>query len=648
VLQSDTEEVILDFPELNYSYVNKLPVEDIASFGQEEYGRFFYEYGRALFANLIVAITRLDWYAAGTGYGEDLNFVSEYYHEMLSLNNKVLQVLDAFCDTITLDREYPIFDLIRPSLEILHEKESISLSADTPDIRNTKIMALIYSALWFSITGYLLLFCERSDIDGISRFLASKTSETEAKTLIRSIADSSEDDEKKINICSLLFIFFHINRFYLISSGLTIQDPLLDIVGKISYSLVSLIKDEDDFIIIDSDLINGNSELGPSIAAFTEKYDILDDIIPFFEHAILRNDVANIFEFGREYIYMYKPLPTSDSEYKPIESFLEPCITKYIKKNTNIASYLHSDNIGIQKAFLYITNIINGIEKERNGVVCPGTILQLTLIASTFRLIEKSSNFSSASEDKRLLVEAGIDIIDVLIAVLYKFWFLSGKYFIQPSRPKYTRGSITDTMEELREEVLVIIEEYLEFVHYKDKSSDIKYLDIQHKRLNKMDYITSGDIVNDFFKIENISSYISESAKHGIYSFVYSAIAEGVNDKFTIESLAEAARYTTINSEILRKFYRYTEGVSKAYTRIPIIDALMSAYTAIKQHSYDKPDVVVITIYALLYDTISELIIKYSNGNYFDFTQATNLTKSYRLESIVSEFIHKPLKENTL
>jgi hypothetical protein len=203
-------------------------------------------------------------------------------------------------------------------------------------------------------------------------------------------------------------------------------------------------------------------------------------------------------------------------------------------------------------------------------------------------------------------------------------------------------------MEELREEVLVIIEEYLEFVHYRDKPSDIKYLDIQHRRLNKMDYISGHDIVNDFFKIEDTSAYISEAAKHGIYSFVYSAVAEGVNDTFTIENLAEAARYTQINSDILRKFYRYTEGVSKAYTKIPIIDALMSAYKTIKQHSYDKPDVVVITIYALLYDTISEYIIKYSNGNYFDFTQAVNLTKSYRLESIVSEFIHKPIKENTL
>ncbi|MDR2409343.1 MAG: hypothetical protein LBE13_14685 [Bacteroidales bacterium] len=643
VFHNSNEEVLFNFPELNYSYINKLPVENINSFGQEEYGKFFYEYGRVLFANLIVAITHLDWYAAiEKSNKEEFKFVSEYYHEIVSLNNKVNMVLDAFCDTIKLERKHPVFDFIRSSLEIMNAKEQNSLSSDALDIKNTKIMVFIYTALWFSITGYLLLFCERADIDGVSRFLASQASKAEANTLLRSIADSQEDDEKKINICSLLFIYFHINRYYLISSGLTIQDPLLDIVAKISYSLINLIKDEEDFIIIDNDLISGVSGLGPSIASFSERYDLLDDIVPFQEQAILKNDIANIWAFGKEYAYMYESLSTSDPDFTPLENYIEPCITKYIKKNSNIASYLHSDNINIEKAFLYITNIIIGVESDKAGVICPGTILQLTLIASTFRLIEKSSGFSTMTNERRILVEAGIDIIDMLIIVLYKLWFLSNKYFIQPKRPKYTKGSIGETLEELREEVLLILEEYFEFVHYRDKADNPKYGVIKYKRLIKMDKLTTGDIVNDFFNMANKDAYITESIKHGIYTIAYSALCNGINDEYTIEGLAEMASTTELEKDIINKFSKYSSEVVRQYTKIPLIDAMMSCYYTIKQHTYDEPNNIVIAIYALLYDSIEKQLEKNSTGNYFEFSQADNLTKSYRLESIIHEYIKKP------
>jgi hypothetical protein len=639
VFQNNTEELIFKFPQLNYSYVNKLPIEDISTFDQEEYGKFFYEYGRTLFANLIVAITRLDWYAVGKRANDEYRFVSEYYDSMLKLNDKVSNVLDSFCETLKIKRTYPAYNFLRSSIEIIRAKEENGFSTDFPDMKNTEILVHIYTAMWFSIVGYLLLFCNKTDIDGMQRFSSIQNSEIEVKTLIESIANSQEDDSKKINICSLLFTFYIVNRYYLATSGLTSVDPLLNIVAKISHGIYSLLEDEEDFIIIDNDLIEG-----VPIAKFTDKYDILDDIEYYQREIVLANDITNIWAFGKEYVFMHDVLPTDDPDYVPLENFIEPCLTKYIKINSRMASYTHSDNINIEKSFLYITNIINGIERDRIGAACPGTILHLTLIASVYRTIEKSSGYSNLPKEKKIIVSAGIDIIDTLIVVLYKLWFLSGKYFTQPKRPRYTKNIIGDTLEELRGEVLLILEEYFEFVHYRNNKDDPKYHNILHKRLLKMDNLSTKDIVNDFFKAADQGIYVTEAVKHGIYTIAYSALCNGIDENYTIEGLGDYSRRTEIAPSIIRKLSGYEKGVSKEYTKIPLIDAMMNAYEMIKQHIDEKPENAVITIYLLLYNVIEELLIKNSVGNYFEFNNAENLTTSYKVESIVSELIRKPLQ----
>jgi hypothetical protein len=646
VFRNDTEEVIFEFPPLNYEYANAIALEDIPSFGQEEFGKFFYEYGRVLFANLIVVLTHLDWHAVGKKAHNELRFVSEYYDELLKLNNKVEEILIAFEDMIQVKREFqePMYDLLYAAFDIIRLKQSNGLSNDTVDIKNNRILTLAYTATWFSIIGYLLLFCQKTDIDGLSRLSVAADDKSEAKVLIKSIADSQEDEENIINICSLIFSYFHINRFYLISSGLTIQDPLLELLAKFSVHLMDLIEDEDDLIIIDTDLIHGTTETGPSLAAFTDKYDPLADVGRFIETGIIKGDNTNIWSFGKDYIFMYKESNTEGSN--PVVNFIEPCMSKYIEKNASIGSYSNTDNIEIEKSFVYLKNIINGIEKDKIGIACPGTILQLTIIAATYRTIEKSSSFSRLHDKKKILIQVGIDIIDMLIVLLYQLWFLSGKFFIQPSRPHYSERSAVSTLELLREEIIVILEEYFEFVKYEKNTSDPLYREIMKQRLLRNDVISTQDIVNRFNPICDQSSYVSEAGKHGIYTIAYSALCNNINVPMTIAGLADWASNTPLDPAIIRQFSEYVEGTDFAYTDIPMIDSMFKAYPAALKHLDDKPQNFMIAVYALLFETIEQLLIKNSAGNYFDFNKAENLTTSYKVETIVSETIKKPLHVN--
>jgi hypothetical protein len=161
---------------------------------------------------------------------------------------------------------------------------------------------------------------------------------------------------------------------------------------------MSLIKSEDDLVIIDDDLITGNSEYGPNIASFTDKYDPLDDIASFSQYAILKNDNTNIWAFGKEYVNYYVEREGVDTNNIP--SLMEPALKKYISKYASVNSYLSYDNISIEKSFLYLKNIITGLESEMIGVACPGTILHLTIIASTYRTIREAKAFHRLDEKK--------------------------------------------------------------------------------------------------------------------------------------------------------------------------------------------------------------------------------------------------------
>jgi hypothetical protein len=639
--RNDTEEVLFEFPSLNYEYANKIAMEDIPSFTQEEYGKFFYEYGRVLFANLIVALTHLDWYAFGEKARSELRFVGEYYDELLKLDAKLEEVLNAFMDTIQVKRDTtnPYFDFAYTAFEILKVKQNNAMSLESRDIKNTHIMVMAYTAMWFTITGYLLLFCQKADIDGLSRL----TVESETDTLIKAIIDSQEDESKKINICSLIFAYFHVNRYYLITSGLTIEDPLLKLISIFSTHLMKLIKGEEDLAIIDSDLITDNSEDGVSIASFTERYDPLDDIGLFSRYGILRSDNTNIWGFGKEYISHYKEQNSVDAV--SLYTLIEPALIKYIDKNATISSYLSSDNIDIEKSFLFLKNLFNGVDKERIGVACPGTILQLTIIGATYRTIEKSNGFSHLQKEKQLLVQVGIDIVDILILLLYQLWFLSGKFFIQPSRPNYVNNTAVSTLEFLREEVLIILEEYFEFIRF-DKNTSPMFQEIIKHRLIHKDLISTEDIVNRYHPISDQNIFISECAKHETYTIVLSALCNNINTKITIPSLVQYAGKTQLDQSIIKALSEYVEGQSTAFTNITIIDAMIKAYPFIQKIITEKPENYMIAVYALLYETIEKLILKNSIGNYFDFNKVDNLTTSYKIETIVSELVRKPLHVN--
>jgi hypothetical protein len=325
---------------------------------------------------------------------------------------------------------------------------------------------------------------------------------------------------------------------------------------------------------------------------------------------------------------------------------MEPALVKYIDKYASMSSYFNSDNIDIEKSFLYLKNIITGVERKLIGVACPGTILQLTIIGATYRSIRQSSGFSRLSHEKKIIIEAGIDIIDIIIVLLYELWFLSGKFFIQPKRPQYVENTAVNTLELLRGEVLVILEEYLEFIHFGKSNTGSSFQEIIRHRLVHKDNITTQDIVVKYHPISDQNVFITECATHNIYSIVYSVLCNNINTPITIHGLAYNASRVPMDESIIRALSGYAEGTSNKYIDVPMIDAMLKAYPAIKAHIIDKPENYVIAVYALLYETREQLFLKNSIGNYFDFKKVDNLSSSYKLETIVSELVRKPLHVN--
>jgi hypothetical protein len=233
----------------------------------------------------------------------------------------------------------------------------------------------------------------------------------------------------------------------------------------------------------------------------------------------------------------------------------------------------------------------------------------------------------------------------MIIYLLYQFWFLSGKFFIQPSRPNYVENTAVNTLELLRKEVLIILEEYFEFIRFRNNQGPV-FQEMIKKRLNTNDKILLQDIVIKFHPIEDQNIYITECATKGAYSIILSILANKINDKIAIYNLTDRASKTPLDEDIIRLLSRYVEGTSPAYTDIPMIDAMMNSYNAISKHVVDKPENYFIAVYVLLYSTIEQLLLKNSIGNYFDFNRADNLTNSYKLETIVSELVRKPLHVN--
>jgi hypothetical protein len=643
-LKNETEEFTFSFPELNYEYANKIALEDIPAFDQEEYGKFFYEYGRVLLANALIAITHLDWYAVGSKHDSELQFVSEYYDELLKLNQKVEEVLQAFSSTLTLDEKrnaIPSFDFLMASREILDSKNKNAYSSDAFDMQNTLILTIVYTGLWFSIIGYLLLFCQQNDVDGLSNLFSATVSKEAVGVFIRSLANSPIGSDDKVKICSLLFSFFSINRFYLLSSGLTIQDPLLDIVGKITFHFMDLIKDEEDLVILDDELIY-TSERGVTIASFTNKYDPLLDIVSFSNEGIIKNDTANIWAFGKSYVRFYKE--RNEDESVSLFDFIEPCYIKYLEKYADISRYLAHDSIEIERSFLYLRNIITGLEKERLSVVCPGTILQLTLIAATYRTIEKESSFTRLSPEKKKMIQVGIDIADMLIAVLYQLWFYSYTFFIQPRRPAYSKNAIQDTLQALHGEVVLILEEYLEFVRFRASPDDPAFKEMNRIRYMKGDCISLEDVITKFHLDIDQAAYMKNCAAHENRTIVYSGLCEKYNHDMAIDSLASRAQDTPLDETIKRQLSSFKKDKDAPFTGIPIIDAVIDAYPAICSFIDSKPENYMIAVYTVLFDTLHKSIRKQTVGNYFDFGQADNVICSYKVESIVSELIRKPLQ----
>jgi hypothetical protein len=107
----------------------------------------------------------------------------------------------------------------------------------------------------------------------------------------------------------------------------------------------------------------------------------------------------------------------------------------------------------------------------------------------------------------------------------------------------------------------------------------------------------------------------------------------------------EHSSKTPIAPEIMRFLSRHINS-STAYTGIPILDAMFKAYPSTIRKIDESPENFMIVVYGVLYETIEQLLLKSSLGNYFDFNKADNLTSSYKVEYIVSELIKKPLQTN--
>lgn len=652
-MTDDVNDYHLSFLKLNYDYVQKLPVSDIIAFNQEDFGCFFYEFGRTILANLVTVLSKADWNSISEDSSQPASYLGDYYSSLLTLDNHVDQVVKEFEKVACSDTEYDArvcFDYHEAVRIIKREKDIIAGSRYSKDMCNADIFYVAYIGLLFTNWGLLLLFPTFNETNrDVFSFTKSAKSSSSIVSLVSDIIKSQTDDKTKKKIVNLLYAYGKMSTFLKIVSGLSLETPFIGTINDVAEGVVKAIEKGDGAEnILDNEIFDASGVAGVSLKTITEIYDPIMEINRFRAQGIIEGDWCNIFDFGKVYYDSFVPCK-DDLEAGDYADALN-----YIIENSDVPlhSYLKRalkpryTNEEVEMGFVAVKNILTGIDiAEKLARVDPGIVFQLVMMAGAFRILQ--SRTTQRSTRARNLVNSAIDILDMIILKIHETWFYSGKYFNQVPRPVYGDGkACNQTLKVLHDEFDHILVTYIEFVRWGVTNSESAITSEEDKTTYKTYknrwYRFAGDvhdIINDCFTTASPEVFLASCAQKNTRTIVQCAFLADTEYDFN-RLVQEFAK-----KDLARSFVASLAVDPEEYTGIDILDRIINSSYDVMKDADDRIENYIVGVYATIYEAIDLLFRKFNIGNYFDFGNADGSAKSYKIEDVVRNLVAIPLKK---
>ena len=657
-LTDSTDDYQFVFDDLNYKYVDDLPIDDISVYTAEEYGKFFYEYGRTILANLMICLTKADWNSVELDSNCTARYVVNYYNNLIKLQDKAEEVISNFKKEAISESEYLLFNINENvySAEwiIRNYKDQVLKSRDSDDMHNADIFYCAYIGLLYTLYGLFIVLIEviteKSGFD-IFSFMKHPKSASFNTVYELILKEASLGSDEKKHLLSMIYAFYKMTKFYKATSGLEKTDAMIGTMYDISKSFIEKIENNATetaktlYAAIDDELTEFTADQAVSLKSFTDFSDPLLDTMYFRRANIISNDNTNIFDFGRVYLrgYVSEKIDGMENNLGEKENlftkeYVKPAIKSYLEEGIK-PQYSNED---VDRAFGVIKNLLTGVDdKDLFSRVEPGFILQLVLFASAFRILYNRS--TQRSDKARNEINSAIDILDVMILKLYNIWFKSHKYYIQTNRPDYCHGKdgINSTLNNLKEETDNILKYYFEFVRYgigpiSDTDADL-YKEFLYNHIIDLnnDYKTSW--INENIQFISNDTFIKLCADKNGRTIVQSTI---LDDEKTFENIVK----TYSHKELPKYAIKALTADPEEYTGIDVIDRIIENSYMAKRDVDANPEIYMVMVFATLYFSFDMILRQFNTGNYFDFGSADLSMGSYNIEHTVAKLIGTPLK----
>ena len=637
------------FGDLNYKYISELPAEDITVFETKEFGQFFYEYGRTILANLAVCLTKADWNSVAIDSNGVAPYLGNYYNNLINLDDKLDEVITTFKKEAITESDYlPFdFDYHKASDIIKRYKSEVQQSKMSNDMKNTEIFFCAYVGLLFSLYGMFILFSQIEQENDLYSFIKSPKSVSFLGIYEAILKGATLGDNEKKHLITLVYAFYKMSDFYRRTSGLKEFDSFIGTMFDISEIFVAKFdgktNDEAQTILslIDPDLMDKSFANGCSLDTFCGKCDPLMDTMYFRSANVIERDNPNIFDFGMVYLRAYKLESDTEEEKLTTDKFLEPAMKTYLEAGIK-PQYANED---VERAFGVVRNLITGVDdSEQFSKVEPGFILQLVMLAATFRIL---NNRSTVRSDKaRNEVNAAIDILDIMVLKLYHMWFGSSKYFIQPNRPNYCGGKegINATLNELKNETISILKYYFEFVRFGissiPESDKLLYKTFKYEEVVYETEEVKPNWLNKHFPFVDKDTFIKLCATKNGKTITQLALFEKTDDSFP--NIIKHYENKNMPKSVIKSLTVSPEN----HTGIDHIDRVIDLAYDVKKDSETNPEIYAVAVFAMLYFSFDMIVRKFNVGNYFDFGEADNSINSYLIEHTVAKLVAAPLKRS--
>jgi len=648
-LADELQDYDVVFGELNYKYVSELPAEDISVFTTEEFGKFFYEYGRTILANLMVCLTKADWNSVAIDSNGVAPYLGDYYNNLLNLDDKLDEVIATFKKEAITESDYlPYdFDYHKASELIKAYKSEVQASKMSNDMKNTEIFFCAYVGLLFILYGMFILFSQIEEENNLYSFIKSPKSVSFLGIYEAILKGATLGNEEKQHLITLVYAFYKMSDFYRRTSGLKEFDSFVGTMFDISENFVAKFdgKESEDaqtiISFIDPDLMDKSFANGCSLDTFCGKCDPLLDTMYFRSANVIERDNPNIFDFGMVYLRAYKLDSETEDEKLTSSKFLEPAIKSYLEAGIK-PQYTNED---VERAFGVVRNLLTGVDDpEQFSKVEPGFILQLVLLAATFRILNNRSTVrSNKARDE---VNAAIDILDIMVLKLYHLWFGSHKYFIQPNRPGYCNGceGINATLNELKNETISILKYYFEFVRYGigsiSESDRTMYNTFKLEEVTYQTEEVKPSWINKHFAFVDKDTFVKLCATKNGKTLTQLVLFEGTDDSFP--NIVKHYEHKELPKFVVKSLTASPEN----HTGIDYVDRVIDLAYDVKKDSETNPEIYAVAVFATLYFSFDMIIRKFNVGNYFDFGDADNSMNSYLIEHTVAKLVAAPLQKS--